>query len=62
MSPNTCHLCLRSIQYYGLLEALAAPDKPEDRELLDWLGEDFDAEEFSLDYVNARLSAWSVPS
>lgn len=42
--------------YDALLEALAAPDNPESRELLEWVDEDYDPEEFSLDVANNRVS------
>jgi hypothetical protein len=35
--------------YEGLLDALATPDKPESREILGWIEEDFDPEEFVLE-------------
>ena len=45
--------------YEGLLEALAAPDKPESREILEWLdGEfEFDPEEFVLEDADRRVKA-----
>jgi hypothetical protein len=43
-----------------LIAALAAPDKPASRELLEWAGEDFDPEYFSQEEVNARLKSWSA--
>ena len=46
--------------YDGLIAALAAPDKPSNRELLEWAGEDFDPEDFSPEEVNARLESWSA--
>jgi Plasmid pRiA4b ORF-3-like protein len=46
--------------YDGLITALAAPDKPSNRELLEWAGEDFDPEYFSQEAVNARLKSWSA--
>ena len=46
--------------YDGLIAALAAPDKPSSRELLEWAGEDFDPEYFSQEEVNARLKSWSA--
>jgi hypothetical protein len=48
--------------YAGLLAAMSAPDKSENRELLEWVGEDYDPEEFSLEFVNARLQGWSAKS
>jgi hypothetical protein len=46
--------------YDGLIAALAEPDKPASRELLEWAGEDFDPEDFSPEEVNARLQSWSA--
>ena len=43
--------------YDALLEALAAPEKPESREVLEWADGDYDPEEFSLDAANARVRA-----
>jgi len=43
-------------RYQHMLEQLAAPDdKEEYEELLEWLGEDFDAEHFNVNEVNAVL-------
>ncbi len=43
-------------RYQHMLEQLAAPDdKEEYEELLEWLGEDFDAEYFNVNEVNAVL-------
>ncbi|MBN1632256.1 MAG: plasmid pRiA4b ORF-3 family protein [Thermoleophilia bacterium] len=41
--------------YYNLLEALHDPDHEEHEELLEWIGEGFDPEAFSVDEVNRRL-------
>ena len=41
--------------YAGILEALKDPEKPENEELLEWVGEGFDPEEFSVEEVNGRL-------
>jgi len=41
--------------YELLIAALAAPDEPENKELLEWVGEDFDAEKFSLEYFDRRV-------
>jgi Plasmid pRiA4b ORF-3-like protein len=43
--------------YDALLEALAAPESPESRELLEWVDGDYDPEEFSLDAANPRVRA-----
>jgi hypothetical protein len=38
---------------YGyFLEAIHDPDHPEHEDLLEWVGGDFDPEEFDLDTVN----------
>jgi len=42
--------------YYNLLEAIRDPNHPEHEELLDWVGAEFDPEEFSVDDVNRRLA------
>jgi hypothetical protein len=47
--------------YYDCLEALKNPDDEENEERLEWLGDDFDPEKFSVDAVNKkllRLRAW----
>ena len=41
--------------YAEFLEALADPDNPEAEEMLEWVGDDFDPEEFSLEDVNLRI-------
>ncbi len=41
--------------YAELLEALADPGHPEHQEMREWHGDDFDAEAFDLEAVNARL-------
>jgi len=41
--------------YADILKALKDPDNPENEELLDWVGEDFDPEEFDLERVNGRI-------
>jgi hypothetical protein len=43
--------------YEDLLETLKSPDTPERREQLEWLGGEFDPEEFSIEDVNARFKA-----
>jgi hypothetical protein len=43
--------------YESLLEALAAPDKPESREILEWVDEDFTLEEFVLEEADRRVKA-----
>jgi hypothetical protein len=42
--------------YYSLLEAIGDPKHGEHGEMLDWLGDDFDPEAFSVDEVNRRLA------
>lgn len=41
--------------YADLLEALADPEHPEHDELLEWVGDTFDPEQFDLAEVNANL-------
>ena len=41
--------------YPELLETLRGPDNQERRELIDWLGDDFDPEFFDLETTNERL-------
>ena len=41
--------------YEGLLAAIADPKHPEHEELREWLGEEFNPEEFDLKAINARL-------
>ena len=43
--------------YEELLQILADPAHPEHAERLDWLGEDFDPEDFSIQIANATLAA-----
>lgn len=45
--------------YANLLEALADPAHEEHEELLEWVGEDFDPEDFEIAAVNARLGRLS---
>jgi hypothetical protein len=39
-----------------LLEAISDPEHEQHEELLDWLGDDFDPQAFSVDEVNRRLA------
>lgn len=41
--------------YADILNALKDPDNPEHAELLEWVGEDFDPEAFSVEAVNERM-------
>jgi hypothetical protein len=41
--------------YYNLIAILADPRHPEQVEMKEWIGEEFDPTEFDLDQVNARL-------
>lgn len=43
--------------YAELLQILADPAHPERAERLEWLGEDFDPEDFSIPIANAALTA-----
>jgi hypothetical protein len=43
--------------YGGLLRALAAPDEPESREILEFLEEDFEPEEFVLEDADRRVKS-----
>ncbi len=42
--------------YAAMLEALADPEHPEHDDYLEWLGEEFDPEDFDLEEVNRRLT------
>jgi hypothetical protein len=41
--------------FYSLLESVGDPEHEQYAEMVDWLGEDFDPEAFSIDEVNGRL-------
>jgi len=43
--------------YQELLDIIADPAHPERAERLEWLGEEFDPEEFSVEVANATLAA-----
>ena len=43
--------------YYELLEAIQDPDHPEHEELKEWLGDEFDPDDFDIDAVNRRCQA-----
>jgi len=42
--------------FYNLLEAIPDPEHDQHEELLEWLGQDFDPEGFSVDEVNEWLA------
>ena len=42
--------------FYDLLEAIGDPNHDQHKELLDWPGEDYDPEVFSVDHVNRKLA------
>ncbi len=46
--------------YYMLLEALQHPEKEDSADLLEWVGGDYDPEEFNVAQVNARLAKLQV--
>jgi Plasmid pRiA4b ORF-3-like protein len=48
--------CGGSWGYQELLAVLADPTHPDYPERVEWVGEDFDPEEFSVDVANARLA------
>lgn len=41
--------------FYALLEALKDPKHPEHEEMVEWMGDDYDPEEFDLEEINQRL-------
>jgi hypothetical protein len=41
--------------FYSLLESIGDPEHEQYAEMIDWLGENFDPEAFSIDEVNGRL-------
>lgn len=41
--------------FYDLLEAIRNPQHPRHEEILEWLGEDYDPEEFSIEAINQVL-------
>lgn len=43
--------------YYDLLAAVADPKHPDHEDMIEWLEEDFDPTEFSVDAVNSELKA-----
>ena len=42
--------------YYMLMEALKNPEQEDNADLLEWAGDDYDPEAFSVEEVNARLA------
>ncbi len=46
--------------YANLVEAIKDPEHEEYEELLEWVGDDFDPEEFDMDLVNALLKKIST--
>ena len=42
--------------FYDLVEALADPNHERHEEMLDWIGDDFDPQAFSVDNVNRMLA------
>lgn len=47
--------------FYNLLEALGDPEHEEHEDLLDWLGDNFDPNAFSVDEVNRQLAPLQRP-
>jgi Plasmid pRiA4b ORF-3-like protein len=43
--------------YAHFLEAITEPEHEEHDELLEWIGGEFDPEEFDVDFVNQKLKA-----
>jgi len=41
--------------YYNLLEIIKNPDHEEHEDMMEWMGDDFDPEEFNLDAINQDL-------
>jgi hypothetical protein len=46
--------------YENLVEAMADPEHPERQELLEWLGEPFDPDAFSVDRLNSLLRCLKI--
>ena len=42
--------------FYDLVEALNDPNHERHEEMLDWIGDDFDPQSFSVDKVNKMLA------
>ncbi|HMQ53899.1 MAG TPA: hypothetical protein PKE64_25370 [Anaerolineae bacterium] len=45
--------------YESFLETIRDPNHPEHLDMLDWLGDDFDPEAFSLEEINDALATLS---
>src|SRR3972149_2067324 len=41
--------------YYNMLETIKNPEDPEYEDMIDWLGDKFDPEEFDLEAINNKL-------
>src|SRR3989338_3719370 len=41
--------------YYNMLETIRNPEDPEYEDMIDWLGDKFDPEEFDLEAINNKL-------
>jgi len=50
-----CSSAAERMGYNGILKALKDLDNPENEKLLEWVGDDFDAEKFDLESVNGRI-------
>ncbi len=68
VAPNiTCPLCTRGAGacppedcggiggFYSLLEVIRNPQQPRHKELLEWVGGNYDSEEFSIEAINRVL-------
>ena len=44
--------------YEDLLEAISNPNHPEHEDMLEWLGGEFDPEEFDLEVINDDLTEY----
>jgi len=42
-------------RYYNMLEIIKNPEDPEYEDMMDWLGDKFEPEEFNLEAINRRL-------
>jgi hypothetical protein len=47
--------CVRIWGYSELLEAIEDVNHPEDDDMLEWIGGEFDPEEFDVNSINKRL-------